>query len=100
MKDTALSLKDTVEVSGNAIFRELDGEAVILDLDSGTYFGLNSSGTRMWNLLVQQHGTLQRVLEALEKEYEAAPETLRDDLLQLVRQLQQKGLVRVSAVRQ
>ena len=31
--------------------RDLDGEAVILDLGSGTYFGLNQVGTRVWQLI-------------------------------------------------
>ena len=90
-----ISLQDTVQASEDAVFRELEGEAVILNLQTGTYFGLNESGTRIWNL-IQQQVSLEKVLEALQVEYDAAPETLRNDLLQLVGQLQQKGLVRVT----
>ena len=43
----AISLDSTITVGKNAVFRDLDGEAVILDLESGTYFGLNDVGTRM-----------------------------------------------------
>ena len=96
MQNAGVSLQDTVQVSENAVFRELDGEAVILNLETGTYFGLNESGTRMWNL-VQQHGALQKVLEALQQEYNVPPETLREDLLRLVCQLHEKGLLRVTA---
>ena len=90
-----ISLADSFRISEDAVFRELDGEAVILDLERGTYFGLNESGTRIWNL-IQQHGSLEGVLEVLGQEYDAVPDTLKDDLLQLVRQLHQKGLICVA----
>ena len=39
------------KLSPDVVFRDLDGEAVILDLVSGTYFGLNEVGTRVWRLV-------------------------------------------------
>jgi hypothetical protein len=38
-----------VSVSRRALVRELDGEAVLLDLDSGMYYGLNATATWIWN---------------------------------------------------
>jgi hypothetical protein len=38
-----------VSVSPRALMRELDGEAVLLDLDSGMYYGLNAVATWIWN---------------------------------------------------
>ena len=45
----AIGLQDSVQISEDAVFRELDGEAVILNLDTGIYFGLNRTGTRIGN---------------------------------------------------
>jgi hypothetical protein len=87
-----VSLQDTVRVSEDVVFRELDGEAVLLHLGSGIYFGLNEVGTRIWNLL-QQHGSLQRVFEQLLSHYEVSPQQLQDDLLALVGQMRDKGLL-------
>ena len=87
--------QDSIEISEDAVFRELDGEAVILNLDTGIYFGLNQTGTRIWNLLAE-HGSLQKVLEAMAGEYDAPPHSLESDILQLVGQLCEKGLVRVA----
>jgi hypothetical protein len=78
-----ISLKDTFIVSQDAVFRDLDGGAVILDLNAGTYFGLNEVGARIWQLIVEKR-TLQAVLDALCAEYDAAPGTLERDLLALV----------------
>ncbi len=85
------SLENTFILSKDALFRDLDGEAVILDLDSGTYFGLNAVGTRIWQL-VEQHGRLAAVLDELCREYDAAPDTLETDLLELVSRLAEAHL--------
>lgn len=79
----------------NVVSRELEGEAVILNLESGVYFGLNEVGTRIW-ALIQQHGSLRKVLDAALQEYEVAPQVLENDLLQLIEQLQARGLVILS----
>ena len=79
----------------NVVSRELEGEAVILNLESGVYFGLNGVGTRIW-ALIQEHGSLRKVLEAMQQEYEVAPQELESDLLQLIEQLQTRGLVILS----
>jgi hypothetical protein len=81
-----ISLASTFIPSKNAVFRDLDGEAVILRLDSGTYFGLNAVGTRIWQLM-ERHGRLAAVLDDLCAEYDAAPDVLERDLLDLVGRL-------------
>ena len=91
----AITLQDSIQISEDAVFRELDGEAVILNLDTGIYFGLNPTGTSIWNLIAQ-HSSLQKVLETMTEEYEAPPESLENDILQLVGQLCEKGLVSVT----
>ena len=89
------TLKDVITISPDVVFRDLDGEAVLLNLAIGIYFGLNEVGTRMWNLL-HQYSALQKVLEIMQEEYEVAPEVLEKDLLHLVDQLCAKGLLSVS----
>jgi hypothetical protein len=79
----------------NVVSRDLEGEAVMLNLESGVYFGLNEVGTRIW-ALIQEHGLLRKVLETMQQEYEVAPQTLESDLLRLVEELRAKGLVSVS----
>lgn len=90
-----LSLDATVRVPEDVVFRELDGEAVILNLESGMYFGLDEVGTRMWQLL-DTHGSLRRTLEALEAEYDAPAERLAADLTEFVDSLRSRGLLAVD----
>jgi hypothetical protein len=81
-----LSLVDALAVDEQVMFRQVDNEAVLLDLKSGTYFGLNDVGARAWQLIVE-HGTLSRVLDVLVKEYVAERAVVERDLLELGRQL-------------
>jgi hypothetical protein len=93
---TEISLRTALRVSDDVVFRELDGEAVILNLASGIYFGLDPVGTRIWQL-VDQRGALDAVLADLRDEYDAPAETLEGDLLRLAAELVQKGLLEVDA---
>lgn len=87
-----LSLDASLKVSDEVVFRELDGEGVILNLASGFYFGLDATGTRMWQL-IEQHGQLSAVLSVLCDEYQAPPETIERDLVRLASELAQNGLL-------
>lgn len=88
---TQISLDNTFTASKDAIFRDLDGEAVILDLQSGTYFGLNAVGAHIWHL-IERHGHLQAVFDDLCREYDAAPAALEQDLIALVSRLEEARL--------
>jgi hypothetical protein len=90
-----ISLANTFIPSKDAVFRDLDGEAVILHLDSGTYFGLNAVGTRIWQLL-ERDGRLTAVLDDLRAEYDAAPDVLERDLLDVVARLVEARLGEVK----
>lgn len=90
-----ISLRDSLSVPAAVVFRHLDDEAVLLNLKSGVYFGLNDVGARVWQLIVEQR-TLARVLEALVAEYAAEPDVLERDLLNLSRELHEKGLVELT----
>ena len=90
-----VSLDSRVRISDEAVFRELDGEAVILQLESGMYYGLDPVGTRLWQL-IEAHGELRQVVERAVEEFEVDPETLERDLLQLVSDLAARQLVVVQ----
>jgi hypothetical protein len=83
---------DTFHASDGVVCRELDGEAVLLNLDSGMYFGLDRIGTRIWQL-VEEHGQLDAIVAALGEEYDAGPETLRQDVSDLLSALAARGLI-------
>ena len=81
-----LSLDDALTVAPDVMFRQLNDEAVLLDLKSGTYFGLNDVGARTWELILE-HGRLSHVRDALLREYAADRDAVERDLLALAAQL-------------
>lgn len=89
-----LSLNHSLAIPEDVVFRVLDDEAVVLNLKSGVYFGLDPVGTRVWQL-VAEHRSLERVLGVLVEEYDVDRATLERDLLELGRRMQAKGLVTV-----
>lgn len=91
-----LSLDTALVVPEDVIFRELDGEAIILNLATGMYFGLDEVGTRLW-ALVAESGTLRQALGVMAGEYDVARPQLEGDALELAGQLIEKGLVQVRA---
>jgi hypothetical protein len=84
-----------IQVSGDVVTRNLAGEAVLLDLASGTYFGLDEVGTRIWQLL-GEHGSDEPVVAALLDEYDIDEARIRADLDRLVGELHEKGLVQID----
>ena len=88
----AISLDHTVRIGEDTVFRELAGEAVLLQLEAGMYFGLDAVGTRLWHLIAER-GKLRDVWYAAQQEFDVDPSTLERDLLGLVAQLAEKKLV-------
>ncbi len=85
-----------VHISDDVVYRELSGESVLLNLNSGVYFGLDEVGTRMWYLLAE-HGSTDKVITAMLDEYEVEEGQIRSDLDKLIEQLSEKGLVKTDA---
>jgi hypothetical protein len=85
-----------VRAAPNQVSCDLSGESIILDLDSGIYYGLNEVGARVW-ALVQEPVALRAVLEALLEEYDVDPGRCAADLLNLARELAERGLLDVEA---
>lgn len=89
------ALDQVVRIPDDVIFRELQGEAVLLNLASSTYFGLDPIGTRIWQLC-EAHGSLRTVYEAMQLEFDAPEHALRTDLLTFIDELLSKGLLAVQ----
>lgn len=87
----ALTLDQTVSVSEDAVFRELDGEAVVLNLETGMYYGLDPVGTVIWRA-IEPKGTLRQALDRVVSEFSTDHASAEADLLELAGKLIEKGL--------
>lgn len=84
-------------ISDNVVVRDLAGEAVLLHLGTGTYFGLDSLGTRIWHHLAE-HQSTEAIVPLLLREFDVNERQLRLDLEALVAQLLAQRLLIATEV--
>jgi Coenzyme PQQ synthesis protein D (PqqD) len=87
-----ISFADRATVPANVLIRFLDGESVLLNLNTERYFGLDPVGTRMWQL-VTSAPTIDGAYYQLIEEFDVEPETLRSHLSDLLGRLVENGLI-------
>ena len=82
----------TITLSKNVLAQEIDGETVLLDLASESFFGLDEVSTRVWQLLGEGVGR-DRLIDTLLDEYDVDREVLEKDVGELLQRLAEAGLV-------
>jgi hypothetical protein len=88
----SMKLSDKANIPTQVMARTVGDETVILDLASGTYFGLDPIGARIWQLIGEDK-TLAEICETMLEEYEVEREQLETDVLRLSSELLERGLV-------
>jgi len=87
-----VSLADRVVVPQHVLVRFMDRESVLLNLETERYFGLDETGTRMWQVATSAPN-LEAALLQLQDEYDARPEILQSNLTELLGRLVENGLL-------
>ena len=90
-----LTSSSVVVVSNNLTASNLGTETIVLNLDSGGYYGLNDVGVTVWNL-IQNPKTVAEIRDVVLAEYEVEYEQCDRDLRQLIAELSSNGLVEVN----
>jgi len=80
----------------NMIAADTGSETVLLDIDSGYFFQLNRSASRIWGLL-EEPRTLGDLCAALEKSFAVDSATCRAEVLEFAADMRDKGLIEISA---
>ena len=89
----SVTLASKFVASDDVLMQEVGDEVVLLDLASERYFGLDPVGTRIWELLPDRED-LAAVLATLCDEFDAPSAQIEGDLLALMGQLTEAGLVK------
>lgn len=95
MSDQTIRLSSRVEPSPDALVQRTGDEAIVLDIASEKYFGLNEVGLRLWSLLTDDP-SLARAHQQLLAEYDVEAPVLERDLIGIIGELAEAGLVRVD----
>jgi len=90
-----ITTSSIVVAAPDQVSSDLAGEAVILNLATGMYYGLDEVGARVWSLL-QQPCAVGALRDAILAEYDVEPERCEQDLLALLADLESAKLVEVA----
>jgi len=85
-----------IVVAKDQVSCDVAGEAAVLNLNNGVYYGLDKVGARIWNL-VQEPKTFAELRDAMLAEFEVEPAQLESDLRVLLDELAQQELITVTA---
>ena len=91
-----MDLTKKITFADTVFAQEVDGEMVLLDMNSENYFGLDEVGTAIWQAM-QEKETLQEVLDVLLEQYEVESDVLEKDLTNFVAKLVESELIEVDA---
>ena len=75
-----------------AVWRNIDGEIVVLNLDSGHYYSLNKTGSVVWSILSESK-PLQEAIERIVEKYNIPHKSAEEDVMSLLKMLQKEGLI-------
>ncbi|MBL8295344.1 MAG: PqqD family protein [Bryobacterales bacterium] len=75
---------------------DIDGEVVVLNLRNGNYYGLNPVAAEVWRWL-QEPRTLDQLISLVTAEFEVTPDRARQEITQLLLDLQARQLIEVTA---
>jgi hypothetical protein len=92
MKNGSFPLHTEVVAIHDQISCDLEGEAVILHLREGVYYGLNEVAAKVWKL-VQEPRTIKEIRDALLEDYDVKPDDCTRDLLDLLQRFSTWKLV-------
>jgi hypothetical protein len=93
--DSALSLYSVVVAAKEQVSCSLGEESAILNMKNSVYYGMESVGARIWNLL-RQPRTVREIRDAMLEEYNVEPERCERDLLEFLRKMKAEGLIDVE----
>jgi hypothetical protein len=92
----AVSMDSVLRPRPTASVQRLDEEMVVLDVQSGRYFGLNAAGALIWEG-IERGLALAAIADRMIEEFEVSRETCEADVLRLASELLAEGLVTVAS---
>jgi hypothetical protein len=81
--------------SDRVVWRDIEGEAVILNLDTGYYYNLNAIGSLIWRLLDEKKD-ISKIIETISKDYNISVNRAKKDLDSLISDLKKEKLLLVK----
>jgi hypothetical protein len=83
-----------IQVRGKVVSRVVEGEPVLVDLESDTTVSIDAVGVEVWRLITRGE-SVRTIRETILDRFDTDAETVRRDLDQLIAELEKHDMVRV-----
>lgn len=90
-----MDVESRLKQAANVTFQTVAGEAILIRLDTGTYFSLNKVGTEFWEML-EGSQTIDEQAATLAANYGVGVDVVQADLLELATALLEEKLVEIA----
>ncbi|HLK80704.1 MAG TPA: PqqD family protein [Xanthobacteraceae bacterium] len=92
-----IDLNSVVIAAADQVSCDLQGEAAILNLKTGVYYGLDDVGASVWRMLDGPR-RVDELIDALLGEYEVDRDECQRDVIALLGELAVRGLIEIRDV--
>jgi hypothetical protein len=76
------------------LFTEVDGEAVLMSVENGRYYGLDPIGTEIWRRM--EHPTrVAALIDGLRGNYDGDPDTIETEVLIFLNRMMEQELIEI-----
>ena len=87
-----MNLDTILSIPPQVMSRLVDDETVLLDLESGMYFGLDGVGKRIWES-IEKGNSLGKTVELIISEFEVDEAQAQKDVIDFASELVERGLL-------
>ena len=84
-----------IKISDAVQITVADNEAILINVNSGTYFGLDEVGTTIFKL-ISEHNRIELVIQLFLEEYDVSEEQLKKDITDFVKQLADVDMIEIN----
>jgi len=91
--NTTLTLESVLQQSDDQVSTELDEEVILMSLEKGKYYGLNTALSAIWNML-ETPTPISEICENLQKDYDVSKEQCETEVISILEELNEKNLIK------
>lgn len=83
----------------NITHETIDGEVVIVDLNTGNYYSMDKAGAVIWNL-IDEGLSIHEIIAKLSAHYDGGGEGIEKSVYELLKELQEENLITPNGQRE
>ncbi|OGU16429.1 MAG: pyrroloquinoline quinone biosynthesis protein [Geobacteraceae bacterium GWC2_53_11] len=96
MTTARITSDSTISQIEDIVASDIDNEKVMMSIEKGQYFGLEPTGSRIWEM-IETPVRVSVLIDTLTGQYDVDRETCERDLLAFIGELDEAGIIQVHA---